>query len=122
DTEIGWAKARCLSPDLYPAAALASGRAPALAPERVATVFAEYRDRLARRGLLDLDDVLLSAGDLLLEEATFAEQAHWRYRHLAVDEFQDVNPAQFRLILALAGDRYDLCVVGDPNQAIYGWN
>ena len=47
---------------------------------------------------------------------------HWRYRHLSVDEFQDVNPAQFRLIRALLGDRNDLCAVGDPNQAIYGWN
>ena len=47
---------------------------------------------------------------------------HWRYRHLSVDEFQDVNPAQFRLIRALLGQRGDLCVVGDPNQAVYGWN
>ena len=41
---------------------------------------------------------------------------------MAVDEFQDVNPAQFRLIEALLGTRVDLCAVGDPNQAIYGWN
>jgi superfamily I DNA/RNA helicase len=47
---------------------------------------------------------------------------HWRYRHLSVDEFQDINPAQYRLIEALMGDRADLLVVGDPNQAIYGWN
>jgi DNA helicase-2/ATP-dependent DNA helicase PcrA len=122
DTEIGWAKARCLSPDGYTAAALTSGRSTDLAPERVAAVYADYRDRLARRGLLDLDDVLLHAGDLLLEDTTFAEQAHWRYRHLAVDEFQDVNPAQFRLVRALLGPDGDLCAVGDPNQAIYGWN
>ncbi len=122
DTEIGWAKARCLSPDGYPDAALASGRSTVLDPERTAALFADYRDRLARRGLLDLDDVLLHAGDLLDEDATFAEQAHWRYRHLAVDEFQDVNPAQFRLVRALLGPDGDLCAVGDPNQAIYGWN
>ena len=48
--------------------------------------------------------------------------ARWRYRHVAVDEFQDVNPAQFRLVEALLGTRVDLCAVGDPNQAIYGWN
>ena len=41
---------------------------------------------------------------------------------MAVDEFQDVNPAQFRLLEALLGTRGDLCAVGDPNQAIYGWN
>ncbi len=66
--------------------------------------------------------MLLRAGDLLLENATFAEQAHWRYRHLAVDEFQDVNPAQFRLVRAVLGQQADVCAVGDPNQAIYGWN
>jgi DNA helicase-2/ATP-dependent DNA helicase PcrA len=46
----------------------------------------------------------------------------WRYRHLFVDEFQDVNPSQFRLLQGWLGERLDLCVVGDPNQAIYSWN
>ena len=45
----------------------------------------------------------------------------WRFRHLFVDEFQDISPAQFRLVRAWLGDRTDLCVVGDPNQAIYGF-
>jgi DNA helicase-2/ATP-dependent DNA helicase PcrA len=45
----------------------------------------------------------------------------WRYRHLFVDEFQDVNPAQFRLIRLWLGDRRDLCVVGDDDQAVYGF-
>ena len=122
DTEVGWAKARCLSPDGYAEAAVAAGRTVALPLDRIAEVFTDYQDRLGRRGLLDLDDVLLRAADLLLDDATFAEQAHWRYRHLAVDEFQDVNPAQFRLVRAVLGERSDLCAVGDPNQAIYGWN
>jgi len=122
DTEIGWAKARCLSPDAYTEAAEGAGRTSTISPGRVAEVYAEYGRLLARRGLLDLDDVLLRAGDLVLEDATFAAQVHWRYRHIAVDEFQDVNPAQFRLVEALLGTRRDLCAVGDPNQAIYGWN
>ena len=122
DTEIGWAKARCLDPDAYEEAARAAGRSVALPLARVADTYASYQDRLGRRGLLDLDDVLLRSGDLLLEDRAFAEQAHWRYRHLSVDEFQDVNPAQFRLVHALMGTRADLCAVGDPNQSIYGWN
>ncbi len=80
------------------------------------------RPSLARRHSLDLDDVLVRAADLFIDDAGFAERMHWRYRHLSVDEFQDVNPAQFRLIRALLGGRDDLCAVGDPNQAIYGWN
>ena len=120
DTEIGWAKARCLTPDAYRTAAV--GRRTALDPDQVAGAYAAYQDRLARRGLLDLDDVLLEAGDLLLHDPVAADAARWRYRHVAVDEFQDVNPAQFRLVEALLGTRVDLCAVGDPNQAIYGWN
>lgn len=118
DLEIGWAKARCLTPDGYEDAAVAAGRSVVLSTAEVAEVFTAYQDRLERRGLLDLDDVLLRAADLLLDEPTFADQARWRYRHVAVDEFQDVNPAQFRLLETLLGTRGDLCVVGDPNQAM----
>ncbi len=83
---------------------------------------AQYQALLERKRAVDLDDVLLRAADLVLDDAGFAERAHWRYRHFSVDEFQDVNPAQFRLVMALLGERRDLCAVGDPNQAIYGWN
>jgi DNA helicase-2/ATP-dependent DNA helicase PcrA len=122
DCEIGWAKSRCLAPGEYGTASAAAGRTVALPTQQVVEVFSAYQDRLARRGLLDLDDVLLRAADLLLDDATFAAQAQWRYRHVAIDEFQDVNPAQYRLLEALLGPRGDLSVVGDPNQAIYGWN
>ncbi len=122
DTEIGWAKARCLRPGMYLGAALGSERVASVTPVQVEEAFAEYEAALARRHSLDLDDVLVRAADLFDDDAGFAERMHWRYRHLSVDEFQDVNPAQFRLICALLGRRDDLCVVGDPNQAIYGWN
>ena len=122
DTEIGWAKARCLRPGTYAEAALLSERVVSVAPDRVDEAFADYEAALARRHALDLDDVLVRAADLFHDDAGFAERMHWRYRHLSVDEFQDVNPAQFRLIRALLGNRDDLCAVGDPNQAIYGWN
>ena len=122
DTEIGWAKARCLRPGTYAEAALRSERMVSVTPDRVEGAFAQYEAALARRHALDLDDVLVRAADLFHDDASFAERMHWRYRHLSVDEFQDVNPAQFRLIRALLGSRDDLCAVGDPNQAIYGWN
>ena len=122
DPEIAWAKARCLAPEDYVAAAQSHGRSVPAGLDRTATVFAAYQEGLRRRRCLDLDDVLVHSADLLHADATFADAVHWRYRHLSVDEFQDVNPAQFRLITALLGGRHDLCVVGDPNQAIYGWN
>jgi DNA helicase-2/ATP-dependent DNA helicase PcrA len=122
DTEIGWAKARCLTADSYFEAATATGRRPSLPLEEVTNHFRSYQALLVRRHSLDLDDVLVAAADLVSHDPDFAEGVHWRYRHLSVDEFQDINPAQYRLIEALMGDRQDLLAVGDPNQAIYGWN
>lgn len=122
ETEIAWAKAQCVDPDRYLGAAEARGRATPVTAGRVAELFGAYEAQRNRRNLLDLDDVLLRSADLLLADPGFAERARWRYRHVSVDEFQDVNPAQFRLIRALLSSPVDLCAVGDPNQAIYGWN
>jgi DNA helicase-2/ATP-dependent DNA helicase PcrA len=120
--EIGWAKSRSLDPDSYGPAALAADRTPSIPVDRVTGYFRAYQVALARRHAIDLDDLVVAAADLILDDPTFAEGVHWRYRHLSVDEFQDINPAQYRLIEALMGDRRDLLAVGDPNQAIYGWN
>jgi len=120
--EIGWAKSRSLDPDSYGPAAIAADRSPSIPVERLADYFCAYQEALARRRAIDLDDLVVKAADLIFDDPTFAESVHWRYRHLSVDEFQDINPAQYRLIEALMGDRRDLLAVGDPNQAIYGWN
>ncbi len=72
--------------------------------------------------MIDFDDLLRLCRRDLREDRDFAQAQHWRYQHLFVDEFQDVNPLQRSLLDAWMGGRSDLCVVGDPNQAIYGWN
>src|SRR6185503_1965205 len=54
-------------------------------------------------------------------DGEFAAAQRWRFRHLFVDEFQDTSPAQLRLVRAWLGERTDLCVVGDPDQAIYAF-
>jgi DNA helicase-2/ATP-dependent DNA helicase PcrA len=56
-----------------------------------------------------------------LERPMLAAEVHSTLRHLIVDEYQDVNPAQERLIELLAGPQVELCVVGDDDQAIYQW-
>ncbi len=122
DTEIGWGKARGLTPRSYAEGAAQAGRAVVVSPDQVSEAFEAYQRALDRRRAIDLDDLLSLAADALLSDQDFAQASLWRYRHLSVDEFQDVNPSQFRLIRALSGDRNDLCAVGDPNQAIYGWN
>src|ERR1019366_1798652 len=95
DLEIGWAKARCLTPSTYAGAAAAAARTAVVPVDTIVAAFDAYQLSLLRRRALDLDDVLIRAADLLGEDPDFAERMRWRYRHLSVDEFQDVNPAQF---------------------------
>ncbi|HEY6532624.1 MAG TPA: ATP-dependent DNA helicase UvrD2 [Acidimicrobiales bacterium] len=121
-TEIEWAKARMVEPQEYARAAIAAGRRPPLEPTEVARVFTAYEDARRERRLVDFDDLLRLCRRDLLRDAEFARAQRWRFQHLFVDEFQDVNPLQQALLDAWLGDRRDLCVVGDPNQAIYAWN
>lgn len=120
--EIEWAKARMVTPDTYVDAVGAAGRKPALRPELVAEAYAAYEQRKQRGGLVDFDDLLALCARAIEDDETFATAQRWRFRHLFVDELQDVNPLQFRLLEAWRGDRYDVTAVGDPQQAIYGWN
>ncbi|MDQ6927198.1 MAG: ATP-dependent DNA helicase UvrD2 [Actinomycetota bacterium] len=120
--EIEWAKARLVTPGDYEAAAAASARRPPVPAAAMAALYDRYEQEKHKRGLIDFDDLVLLCGDALHADAQFAATQRWRFRHLFVDEFQDVNPAQLRLLTGWLGDRLDLCVVGDPDQAIYGWN
>jgi len=121
-TEIEWAKARMITPDTYLDAVVTAVRRPGLRPEAVAEAYAAYEVRKRQAGLVDFDDLLALCARALEEDHTFAEVQRWRFRHLYVDELQDVNPLQFRLLEAWRGDRYDVTAVGDPQQSIYGWN
>jgi DNA helicase-2/ATP-dependent DNA helicase PcrA len=120
--EIEWAKARRVTPDGYAAAAGRARRKPPLEPAQVAAVFERYEDEKRRRRLVDFDDLLMLCLRDLAREPELAAAVRWRRRHLFVDEYQDVNPLQEALLEAWLGDSNDLCVVGDPNQAIYAWN
>ena len=119
--EIEWAKARLIVPDGYEAAVVAAGRATPRPAGEIASLYDRYETEKARRGVVDFDDLLWRLADALESDAEFAAVIRWRHRHLFVDEFQDVNPAQFRLIRLWLGDRRDLCVVGDDDQAVYGF-
>jgi len=120
--EIEWAKARLVAPERYADEAGAAGRRLPLPPTAMATVFARYEHEKRRRRALDFDDLLAQCTAALETDAAFAASQRWRFRHLFVDEYQDVNALQLRLLDAWRGDRLDLCVVGDPEQAIYAWN
>ena len=120
--EIEWAKARRIAPRDYADEALHHNRRPPLPAAEMAGVYERYEQEKARRGLVDFDDLLVRCERALVTDPQFAATQRWRFRHLFVDEFQDVNPLQYALLRAWLGDRGDLCVVGDPRQAIYAWN
>ncbi|MEY2568140.1 MAG: ATP-dependent helicase UvrD/PcrA [Actinomycetota bacterium] len=121
-SEIEWAKARMVRPAQYEREATAARRTPPVPAADMAGIYERYEEEKRRRGVIDFDDLLLLCGDALDDDAEFAAAQRWRFRHLFVDEFQDVNPVQHRLLTGWLGERLDLCVVGDPNQAIYSWN
>ncbi len=120
--EIDWARANDLTPAAYPAAAARAGRRPGVAAATVRDAFVAVEAAKRTAGLVDYDDLLARCARAFEDDPAFAASQRWRHRHLHVDEFQDVNPLQFRLLQAWVGDGDDLFVVGDPNQAIYGWN
>jgi DNA helicase II / ATP-dependent DNA helicase PcrA len=122
DAEIGWSKARLVAPEDYEAEARRHRRRSGISAEQVASVYARYEAERTRRRLLDFDDLIVACADALAGDAGFADGIRWRTRHLFVDEMQDVNPAQFRLLTTLLGDEPDLFVVGDPNQSVYAFN
>ncbi len=120
--EIEWAKARRIRPNTYATAAEEAGRNPPLPVPTVARIYAEYEKKKVDRNLVDFDDLLDLCRHALSTDNRFANAQRWRFRHLYVDEFQDVNPLQFDLLAAWLNGRTELCAVGDPDQAIYGWN
>ncbi|MBU2488288.1 MAG: UvrD-helicase domain-containing protein [Proteobacteria bacterium] len=87
-------------------------------PDAFRALYRAYQEALARRNLMDFDDIL-ARGVRLLEGAP--EFAARRFSHVLVDEYQDINPAQYRLLKALCPDGAGLFAIGDPDQAIYGF-
>ncbi|MBV9292305.1 MAG: ATP-dependent DNA helicase UvrD2 [Frankiales bacterium] len=119
--EIEWAKAALVTPDTYASAAAAAGRQPPIDLASLQKVFAAYEDHNADRAQLDFEDLLLLTAAAIEERGDIAGEVRERYRYFVVDEYQDVSPLQQRLLDAWAGDRDDVCVVGDPNQTIYSF-
>ena len=83
------------------------------------TIYTNYQHRLTTYGLMDFDDILLILHDVLCDDILRTVQA--RFSHVLVDEFQDVNAVQYALVQKLAGEGSGLFVIGDPDQAIYGF-
>jgi DNA helicase-2/ATP-dependent DNA helicase PcrA len=119
--EIEWAKSSLVEPGEYPVAAAKALREPPFEPAKVAEVFAAYEKVKRSQGVIDFEDMLRAAVWGIEEHDDVAEQVRAQYRHFVVDEYQDVNPLQQRLLDAWLGGRDDLTVVGDASQTIYSF-
>ena len=89
--------------------------------ELVVKVYEGYRRALGRANALDFDDLLLRTKELLETAAPVRRRYAERFRFVMVDEYQDTNAPQYRLIRLLTDEHRNLCVVGDPDQSIYKW-
>jgi DNA helicase-2/ATP-dependent DNA helicase PcrA len=88
---------------------------------KLAKVYPLYQERLKAAGVLDFDDLLMLTVILFQKHRKVLSEYQDKFRHILVDEYQDTNPAQYRLIKLLAAKERNICVVGDDDQSIYGW-
>jgi len=84
-------------------------------------IYPRYIRALQSMNVLDFDDLLLLALKLFRKHPDVLEKYRERYQYIMVDEYQDTNRVQYGFIKLLAGERANLCVVGDDDQSIYGW-
>jgi len=112
---ISYAKSQHLTP-----AGLASQNAGHW-DEVISRVYERYQEQLGQSNAVDFDDLLMKVVQLFEKHPEVLEKYQSRYLHLLVDEFQDTNITQYKLIRMLGGKHRNVCVVGDPDQSIYSW-
>jgi DNA helicase-2/ATP-dependent DNA helicase PcrA len=110
---ISAAKNDDLGPEEYAA------RVQQIFEKKIADVYREYQARLLKAGAMDFDDLLRNTVELLRTEPEVLEHYRRRFRHVLVDEYQDTNKVQNELVLLLAGEHHNVCIVGDSDQSIY---
>ncbi len=114
-SEISRYKNSLLSPDeAYAQAELKNYKA-------IAKIYEQYEAHLHENNLVDFDDLLALTYKLLNENEDLAKETSDRYQYIMIDEYQDTNELQFRLLRQLCSSHNNLCVVGDDDQSIYGW-
>lgn len=120
DSEISWAKTSNVTAARYPEVA-AHRTVSGATPAQVAAVMTHYEKQKLTEGTVDFNDILMCNAVLLAEHPDIAATIRGTYRHFVVDEYQDVSALQHRLISLWVDGRADVCVVGDPNQAIHSF-
>ena len=89
--------------------------------ETIADLYSLYQKKLLQHNAMDFDDLLVQTVELFRSEPLVLEHYQRRFQYIMVDEYQDTNHVQYVLVHQLAGDKRNLCVVGDDDQSIHGW-
>jgi DNA helicase-2/ATP-dependent DNA helicase PcrA len=119
---IDWAHAHMIAPDAAASALASAGMKVPLPALRFTEVFKTYEQTKRKRGVIDLNDFMTSVVTEAAKDPRYAESIRFQYRHVSVDEAQDMNPLQYAFLKVLLPANPDVFLVGDPNQAIYGFN
>jgi len=88
---------------------------------QIADIYEKYENYLEQNNLVDFDDLILLTYKILLNNKDLAKQTSEKYKYIMVDEYQDTNELQYKLLKQLCTEHNNLCVVGDDDQSIYGW-
>ncbi len=88
---------------------------------KIATIYKDYEAEIIENNLIDFDDLLMLTYQILEKDDDLRKETSNRYQYIMVDEYQDTNELQFKLLELLASEHNNLCVVGDDDQSIYGW-
>jgi len=89
--------------------------------KKIAIIYNAYQKEIVENNLVDFDDLLMLTYQILAQNDTLRKEISNRYKYIMVDEYQDTNELQFKLLELLASEHQNLCVVGDDDQSIYGW-
>jgi len=89
--------------------------------KKLAIIYKEYEAEIIENNLVDFDDLLMLTYQILANNEALRKETSKRYQYIMVDEYQDTNELQFKLLELLASEHNNLCVVGDDDQSIYGW-
>ncbi|MGI6649093.1 MAG: UvrD-helicase domain-containing protein [Bacillota bacterium] len=113
--QIGEAKNRLLGPEGF------ARRASTLNDKKIAELYIWYQKRLKELNGLDFDDLIMQTVQLFRDNPEILDYYQNKFQYILVDEYQDTNHSQYVLVKMLADKHRNLCVVGDPDQSIYGW-
>ena len=112
-SEISRVKGEAVNIDVY--------ESRCIPPQSFRIIYMAYDDMLVRKHLIDFDDMIVQCRELLMQREDYRRAWQNKYKYILIDEFQDINKAQFDVVRILADEYRNLFVVGDDDQSIYGF-